>query len=76
VGGFGKFDATATICVGYLQTTILMMSKQFDNGGWLISTIAMIVSCLIMIFGSHYLLDCAMRLGVYNYGEIVGRTFG
>jgi amino acid permease len=76
VGGFGRFDATTAICVGYLQTNILMVAKMYDNGGWLVSTLSIIVASMIMLYGSQKLVQCALRLGVYNYGEIVAKTFG
>ena len=49
------FQAFTALCKGYCAINILVLPKQFDNGGWLIGILAIsIAACYVCI--------CALKL--------------
>lgn len=49
------FQTYAALCKGYCCINILILPKQFENGGWLIGIISMVVATL-------FVLNCALML--------------
>ena len=43
------------VCKGYCAINVLVLPKQFDNGGWLIGVLS-------ISFGALFVLLCALKL--------------
>lgn len=68
-----KMSRSATffaICKGYCAINILILPKNFSNGGWLVGVLSVFLACFLVLFCARKLVECANKTGIYNYGGI------
>ena len=64
------------ISKGYCAINILILPKNFENGGWLVGVLAINVSVAFVMFCALKLVQCGIKVDHYNYGEIVKKALG
>jgi len=57
--GMSEFETFAAICKGYCAINILVLPKQFDNGGWVIGLLSINFGCLFVLYCAIKLVECA-----------------
>ena len=72
----GTFQTFAALCKGYCAINILILPKQFENGGWLIGTIAISVAVIFVLYCALKLVKCGIKTGLYNYSQIAEAAMG
>ena len=60
----------------YCAINILLLPKAFKNGGWLLSPIALAISCLFQTTCAIKLAQCGNHTGLISYPDIVNLAFG
>ena len=71
-----EFQTFAAICKGYCAINVLVLPKQFENGGWLIGLLSINLGCMFVLFCALKLVDCAQKLELRSYQEIAKVAFG
>lgn len=66
----GNVQAFFAICKGYCAINILILPKQFENGGWLIGIVAIFVAVVFVLNCALKLVKCGVKLGIYDYSLI------
>lgn len=64
------------LCKGYCSINIMILPKQFDNGGWLLSIISINVACCFVLHCALKLVKCGLKIDKYSYSEIALKAFG
>mmetsp|Transcript_28543 Transcript_28543/g.20626 ORF Transcript_28543/g.20626 Transcript_28543/m.20626 type:complete len:89 (+) Transcript_28543:677-943(+) len=70
------FETYIALIKGYCAMTILMLPKAFANGGWMASSIFLVVSGIVTTMCAIKLAESGLKLGIYSYSLIVEKTFG
>lgn len=70
------FETYIALIKGYSAMTILLLPKAFANGGWLASSVFLIVSGIVTTSCAIKLVEAGLKLEVYSYSLIVEKTFG
>ena len=70
------FQTFAALCKGYCAINILILPKQFENGGWLIGLVSIFVAVLFVLQCALKLVKCSNQLEVYNYSEVALHALG
>jgi len=70
------FQTYAAICKGYCAINILILPKQFDNGGWLLSLIAVFVAFFLVLNCALKLVKCGIKTDTYVYSQIALKGLG
>jgi len=63
-------------CKGYCAINILILPKNFENGGWLVGVLSVNFACGIVTYCALKLVQCGIKVNHYNYGEIVQKALG
>ena len=71
-----KFQAFMALCKGYCAINILVLPKQFDNGGWLVGIAAICLAAAFVIMTALKLLQCGLSTGIYTYPGIANKALG
>ena len=71
-----KFKAYMALCKGYCAINILVLPKQFDNGGWLVGVLSIMIAAGFVTMCALKLLQCGEKIGVYTYPGIAERALG
>lgn len=71
-----NFSTYAALCKGYCAINILILPKQFDNGGWLVGIVAIFVAAFFVLACAQMLVKCGLRHNTYNYSEIARLALG
>ena len=66
----GNFQTFAAICKGYCAINILILPKQFENGGWLVGLIAIFTAVIFVLNCALKLVKCGVKVGIYDYSLI------
>lgn len=66
----GFFETFLTLIKGFIATSILYNPKSFRNGGWLWTTVTMVLSCILTTYCAMLLLQIRDKTGLTNYSEI------
>ena len=64
------------ICKGYCAINILILPKQFDNGGWIVAILSVNIACSFVLLCANKMVACALKTGKYNFSEIVNTALG
>ena len=64
------------ICKNYCAINVLLIPKSFSNGGYLLSPIALIISCFLQATCAIKLTQCGLATRRINYPEIAGKALG
>ena len=66
------------IIKSYCAFNVLLLPKNFDNGGWVIGLISTNVACVFVTLSACKLIQCALALGPrrYNFGLIIQDSLG
>lgn len=72
----GDFEIFVAIIKGYCAINILILPKQFENGGWLVGILAVNFACMFVMMCALKLIECGIKLQVYDYSEIALRALG
>lgn len=73
LNAFGTF---LTLFKGFVCTGILYLPKAFVNGGFVITSIMLVVEAAITTYCGFLLLEVRAKLGLSNYSAIGQETFG
>ena len=65
-----KLPAFMAVCKGFCAINILILPKQFDNGGWLIGIVSICVAAAFVTMCALKLIKCGEKIGVYTYPGI------
>ena len=60
----------------YCAINLLLLPKSFKNGGYILSPIALIISCTFEATCAIKLSQCGQHTGKINYTEIIRIAFG
>ena len=71
----GPWATAFTLFKGFVATGILYMPKNFVNGGWLFSVIALIGALFLTLFCIKLLLEVRDKIGG-SFSEIGAKTYG
>ena len=71
-----KIQTFAALCKGYCAINILILPKQFENGGWLVGLISIFAAVAFVLNSALKLVKCGHKLQVYNYSQIALIAFG
>jgi hypothetical protein len=58
----GPFQTFAALCKGYCAINILILPKQFENGGWLVGIVSIFASVLFVLTCALKLVKCGQKL--------------
>ena len=72
----GNFHTFMACCKGYCAINILILPKNFENGGWLTGILAINFGCLFVGYCALKLVECGIKVDIFNYGEIVKKAMG
>ena len=61
------FEAYISICKGYCAINILILPKQFSNGGWLVSILSINLGCYFVLYCAQKLIDCSFKVKSFTY---------
>jgi amino acid permease len=64
------------LCKGYCAINILVLPKQFDNGGWIIGIVAISTAAVFVLMSGLKLLKCGQVAGIYTYPGIAQKALG
>lgn len=71
-----NFECFISICKGYCAINILILPKQFDNGGWLVGILSVNLACILVLYCALKLVKCSLLLKVYSYSKIAEHALG
>ena len=71
-----NFESFAACCKGYCAINILILPKQFDNGGWLVGTVSILMGGLLVLICAQKLVKCAIKLHNYSYSHLALKILG
>ena len=64
------------ICKGYCAINILILPKQFDNGGWLVGILSINIASLFVYLCANKIVQCAIKIDNCNFSEIANTALG
>jgi len=70
------FQAYFALIKAYCAINILLLPKGFRNGGYVLSPIALIVSCFFETLCAIKLAECGRKLNKCSYSDIVYEALG
>ena len=71
-----SFQAYFALLKAYCAINVLLLPKAFKNGGYVLSPIALIISCTFEGTCAIKLSQCGNFTGMISYTDIVNRAFG
>lgn len=72
----GQFAAFMALCKAYCSINILVLPKQFDNGGWLVGVLAINISVTFVLLSVLKLVQAGTKLQEFTYPGIVEKAIG
>lgn len=75
VGKIGPLKTFFTLIKGFVATGVLFLPKGWVNGGWLFSTVALILSCILTTVASLKLLEIRKQHKL-SYSQIGQKAYG
>ena len=70
------FAAYMALCKGYCAINILVLPKQFDNGGWLIGSASIVFAAFFVLLTGLKLVECGDKVKMYTYPDIAFIALG
>ena len=70
------FYVFMAVCKGYCAINILILPKNFSNGGWLIGVISIGFSMCFVTLCALKLVECGISTKQFKYQIIVFQAFG
>lgn len=61
------FEAYIAVCKGYCAINILILPKQFSNGGWLVGILSVNLGCIFVLYCALKLIECSFKVRSYTY---------
>lgn len=74
-GKIGPFSTFFTLFKGFVATGVLFLPKGFSSGGWLFTTLALLLSCGLTIFASIKLVQVRLKYKC-SFSEIGMKAYG
>lgn len=56
------FQVFMSVCKGYCAINILVLPKNFENGGWIVGVVSMILAGLLIYVCARKLVQCAQKI--------------
>ena len=57
-----EFESFVAICKGYCAINILILPKNFENGGWLVGILSINIGCCFVLYCAHKLVKCGIKI--------------
>ena len=70
------FETYIALVKGYCCILILILPKSFANGGYVASSILLIISGLITSAAATMLVESGLKTNIYSYPRLVEKAFG
>jgi len=70
------FEVLVALCKSYCAINILILPKNFENGGWLVGILAISLGGLLVAICAHKLVDCAFKIKKYDFREVARAALG
>lgn len=70
------FDVFVALCKGYCAINILILPKNFQNGGWLIGILAIILGGWFVCVCALKLVECAFECQKFDFREVARSALG
>jgi amino acid permease len=69
-------DVFVALCKSYCAINILILPKNFANGGWLVGIIAICLGGCIVYICASKLVQCAFKIEKYDFREVSRLALG
>ena len=76
VKGVGKFKTAMAVCKGYCAINILVLTKNFEDGGWVTGVLSIFGGCFLVLICALKLVECGSERKIYSFTEIALAAFG
>jgi len=70
------FAVFIALCKSYCAINILILPKNFENGGWSIGCLAITFGGMFVAYCAQKLVQCAFEIKKYDYREIAKSALG
>jgi proton-coupled amino acid transporter len=70
------FQTLIAIWKSYCAINILILPKNFQNGGWVVGVVAMTVAGILVYFCALKLVQCALKIHIYSYRDVARAALG
>ena len=70
------FQVFVAICKAYCAVNIMVLPKNFENGGWLVGVLSLNLGCILVGYHALKLVKCAIKLEIYDFREVALRALG
>ena len=71
-----NIEVFMALCKGYCSINILVLPKQFDNGGWVTGVVTIFVCTILVLICALKLVQCGSHVMIYNYPDIADYAWG
>lgn len=75
-GKLTAWQSFISIVKGYCAIVILILPKNYQNGGYGVSTLTLMLSAILTTYCAIKLIQTAQKTGVVNYSKIGKLAFG
>ena len=75
-GTMSDFDVFVALFKSYCAINVLILPKNFENGGWLVGLLAIVFGGCLVCFCAHKLVQCAFVVDRYDFRKVVKRALG
>jgi len=71
-----EFESFVAICKGYCAINILILPKNFENGGWVIGVLSINIGCCFVLYCAQKLVKCGIKINSYSFSAIARQALG
>mmetsp|Transcript_41783 Transcript_41783/g.63812 ORF Transcript_41783/g.63812 Transcript_41783/m.63812 type:complete len:148 (+) Transcript_41783:617-1060(+) len=71
-----KVQSFFATCKSYCAINVLLIPKAFQNGGYILSPIALVISGFLQLLCAIKLTECGMHVKKISYPDIVHKAMG